>query len=130
MTPVARAAMSSLRTWVVDGTAPPTAPRIEGAGVAIVRDADGNALGGVRTPAVDAPISTLTGEGNPSSVFCILFGQETPFTPERLRALYADNAAYVAAVTAAADEAVRAGFILEPERDQIVADAEASGIPG
>ncbi len=98
--------------------------------MAVVRDADGNALGGIRTPAIDAPVSTLTGEGNPSSIFCILFGQEVPFTAERLGALYADDAAYVAAVTAAADAAVRAGFILEPERDQIVADAEASGIPG
>ena len=130
MTPVVRGAMAALRSWVVDGTPAPAAPRIEVADGEIVRDGDGNALGGVRTPAVDAPISTLTGEGNPSSVFCILFGQETPFTPERLRALYADNAAYVAAVTASADEAVRAGFLLGPERDQIVADAEASGVPG
>jgi hypothetical protein len=129
MTPVVRAAMASLEAWVVDGTPAPTAPRIEGAGVAIVRDENGNALGGIRTPAVDAPISTLTGEGNPSSVFCILFGQETPFDQAKLVALYGDNATYVAQVTASADEALRKGFLLEAERDEIVAEAKASGVP-
>ena len=97
--------------------------------MAVVRDADGNALGGIRTPAIDAPVSTLTGEGNPSSIFCILFGQEVPFTAEQLGALYADDAAYVAAVTAAADggpRRVRPRVRPRPDRR----DAEASGIPG
>ncbi|MCU0309746.1 MAG: hypothetical protein MUE36_02230 [Acidimicrobiales bacterium] len=129
MTPVVRGAMAALRGWVVDGTPAATAPRIEVAEGAIVRDADGNALGGVRTPAVDAPVSTLTGEGNPSSIFCILFGQEMPFSAERLAALYPDDAAYVARVTASADAAVAAGFMLPEERDAIVTEAEADGVP-
>ena len=40
----------------------------------------GNVLGGVRSPHVDAPISTLTGS-NDGPGFCRLFGSTTPFTP-------------------------------------------------
>ena len=56
----------------------------------IARDEHGNALGGVRTPSVDVPISTLSGEMDKSrSIICSLFGSVTPFdaaTLEQLRA--------------------------------------------
>jgi hypothetical protein len=129
MTPVVRAAMAALEAWVVEGTPAPTAPRVEGSGVEVVRDENGNAVGGIRTPAVDAPVSSLTGAGNPSSVFCTLFGQEAPFDQAKLVALYGDNATYVAKVTASADDAVKKGFLLQAERDEIVAEAKASGVP-
>ena len=93
-----------------------------------MRDELGNAVGGIRTPAVDVPVSALSGDGSPSSVFCSLFGQSTPFSDERLRSLYGDHATYVERVTASAEDAVAAGFLLEPERDEIVAEAEASDV--
>jgi Alpha/beta hydrolase domain len=52
---VLRAAIAELRAWVVDGDPPPQAPPLEVEGQAIARDGRGIALGGIRTPAVDAP---------------------------------------------------------------------------
>ena len=126
---VLRAAMAALHTWVADGEAPASAPLLEIAGEDIARDEDGNARGGIRTPAVDAPVATLTGVGNPSSVFCGLFGQTTPLPPDRLQALHGDHVTYVAKVRRSADAAVEAGYLLEPERDALVDDAEVQVIP-
>jgi hypothetical protein len=125
---VLRAAMDGFRTWVVDGIRPPSAPPIEIVDDQIVRDELGNAVGGVRTPAVDVPISALSGDGSPSSVFCSLFGQSRPFDAQQLLQLYGDHETYVERVTASADAAVDAGFLLPPERDSIVRTAEESDV--
>jgi hypothetical protein len=126
---VARAALARLRAWVQEGTSPPAAPRIEAdESGGLVRDADGNVIGGIRTPDVDAPVTTLTGTGNPSSIFCSLFGQEIPFTPERLSALHPTHEAYVDQVTESAGAAAEVGFLLADDRDAIVAAATASDV--
>jgi hypothetical protein len=97
---------------------------------AIVRDGLGIALGGVRTPAVDVPIATLSGDPPPdSSILCSLFGSSTPLSPAVLRARYASRAAYVDAVRASADAAVDAGFLLPADVAEIVAEAEAAPFP-
>ena len=88
---VVRAALRALDTWVRTGEAPPTAPRLEvttaSGSPVIVRDADGNALGGVRLPQVDVPVATLSGEKGPTGgVICMLLGTTVPFTRERLAA--------------------------------------------
>jgi hypothetical protein len=128
---VLRAAVAALRTWVVDGEAPPEAPPLEVEGAAIVRDEHGIAVGGIRTPAVDAPISVLTGEAQPNqSVLCLLFGGVTPLDAATLVDLYPTHQDYVDAVTESADAAVHAGFLLRPEADEIVATAEESSVPG
>ncbi|HEY3143383.1 MAG TPA: alpha/beta hydrolase domain-containing protein [Acidimicrobiales bacterium] len=128
---VLRRAVGALRDWVVDGTLPPAAPPIEIAGgTAIARDARGNALGGIRTPPTDAPVAVLTGEavaGN--SVFCSLFGQTTPFDAATLTSLYPSHDAYVDAVRAAGQDAVDAGFLLQPDADSYVSAAEAAAVP-
>jgi hypothetical protein len=126
---VLRAGFVALVDWVVDGTTPPSGEIIEVEGDAIVRDADGIALGGIRTPAVDAPISTFTGDTQAESVFCSLFGQTIAFTPERIAELYPTHEDYVDAVTESADAALDAGFLLEADRDAIVAEAEDAPIP-
>ncbi len=126
---VARAALARLRAWVVHGRRPPLARPLETTPDGeIARDADGNALGGVRTPAVDAPISSLTGEGGDAGIFCALFGQERPFTPARLAELYPTHRAYTDAVTESADTAMDGGFLLKADRDAIVAKAERSNV--
>ena len=60
------------------------------------RDANGNVLGGVRSPQVDAPIATLGGVGNsgtgPVGKFCVLFGTTVPFNASRIHALYPNHA--------------------------------------
>jgi hypothetical protein len=126
---VLRAALDGLTAWIEDGTPPPSAPPIETSAEDVVTADDGNAVGGIRTPAVDAPVSALSGKGNPASVFCSLFGQRRDYTPEELAARYPDNEAYVEAVTSSADAAVDAGFLLGPERDALVEAAETAPVP-
>ncbi len=128
---VLKAAVAALNKWVKDGIAPPTAPRLEisaGPPATILRDADGNGLGGIRTPQLEAPIATYT-EQQSGSLLCALFGTTTPFTPARLQELYPQHADYVAAFDAAADAAVAAGFILAPDAALMKTSAAAADIP-
>ena len=121
---VVRAALGALRDWVVDGTAPPESPRLEVAGEAIARDEQGIALGGIRTPGVDAPLSVLTGEAPPGrSPLCMLFGDTVPFDAATLAALYPTQDAYVDAVTESAEAAVAAGFLRRDDADEMIATA-------
>ena len=45
-----------------------------------VLDANG-VRGGIRTPAVDAPVAALSGLGQSGTTFCFLFGTTTPSRP-------------------------------------------------
>ncbi len=140
------AAIRSLNTWIVDGTAPPMADRLEVAGdpPAFVKDKLGNTKGGIRTPYVDTPIAILEGEGQPQPDFsapgetceinldtvnfCFLSGTTKLFDAATLRSLYADNAAYINALKAATDEAVTKGFLVPEDAALIKANAERSDI--
>jgi hypothetical protein len=129
---IERKAIASLNTWARGGTPPVTSPSftISADGTAIARDARGNAVGAIRTPAVDVPISTLTGVANPrASVICSLFGQTTPFTAATLAQLYPTHAGYVAKVTADARSAQAKGFLLPADVALIIDQARAAKIP-
>jgi hypothetical protein len=93
-----------------------------------VRDAHGNALGGVRTPPLDVPISTLSGEGQSGGAFCSLFGTTIPFDAGTLASLYPTHKAYVAAVSKATRAAVRRGYLLGPDAKAVKAAAAASDV--
>jgi hypothetical protein len=131
-----RAALHHLVTWTATGEAPPKSPRVElvtetgkTRRIVIERDEHGNAVGGIRTPLVDVPVSTLSGEPAPgAAAFCGLFGSTTPFDGVTLARLYPTHDAYVSAFTASAEEAVDAGFILRPEADEMIAEAQQSAI--
>lgn len=128
---IMRAAVAALAKWVETGSPPPSAPRfaITG-GSAIARDRYGNAVGAIRTPAVDVPISTLSGDFKSSeSVICSLFGSVSPFTTTQLKALYPTHAEYVAKVREDAAKAVRKGWLLPPDAATIVEEAQASHVP-
>ena len=113
-----QAALSHLITWVQDGTSPPASPLIEiddssGAPV-VVRDEDGIALGGIRTPPVDAPLRVLSGDpSGEEGGFCFLFGQTIDLDGVADR--YADVDAYIAAFDASAAAAVESGWLLEAD---------------
>ena len=129
---VLKAAVHHLRGWARDGTPPPPAPRLRvvpGDPDRILRDGFGNALGGIRTAPVDVPVATLSGEGNSGGVFCRLFGVTEPFEPAILAALYGGEAAYRAAVDQAVVDAVRAGFLLEPDAQQMRDEAARVSFP-
>ena len=125
---VAKAALRALTTWVATGQAPPTAPRIDvapGAAPEIRRDADGIALGGIRTPPVAVPVVVLSGEPGPDpAVICLLDGSTKPLPAARLAQRYPSRAAYVRSYDAAADATIKAGFVLPEDRSALLAYSE------
>jgi len=127
---VLKAGIRALENWVRDGVAPPSSPRLELAGSppSLLRNDLGNAIGGIRTPYVDAPIAQLLGESPGGSAFCFLFGKTIPFDQATLDDLYPDHDTYVAAVTESTQSAVDAGFLLAPDAELILTSAEQSDI--
>lgn len=131
---VAKAALRALTTWLDTGVPPASAPRLEiddPESPQIRRDADGIALGGIRTPPVDVPVATLSGVAGPNpSTICLLLGSTTAFSEARLAALYESGADYADRYDAAFDATVAAGFALAEDRELMLEFADASGIPG
>ena len=118
------AAYVALTRWVKDGVPAPSAPRIattSGSRPTIVRDSYGIARGGIRTPDVDVPVATLSGEGNSSD--CVADGSTVAFTPDEIAALYPSSADYVGKVTADALAAVDKGFLLVHDAKAIIEKA-------
>ena len=126
------AALHRLDRWVRRGRASgASAPRLEvtpGNPPTLERDALGNALGGIRTPQVDAPIAALSGLGQSGGGFCGIFGTTSPLDALTLATLYRGHSAYVSAVATAARGAVRAGFLLWPDARVIRDSAAASDV--
>ena len=136
---VFHAAYAALDRWVSDGVAPALPAPIETNGQTagfwnIVRDANGIALGGIRLPAVQAPVARNDGMNfpsptstNPLDAFCILYGTHVPFSGATLDALYPNHGAYVSQFTQAANDAVKQGVLLRPEAQTLFGDAAHSG---
>jgi hypothetical protein len=112
------AALNALVSWVEDGVQPASAPPIETSDDAIIRDTNGNALGGVRLPHIEVPVAVLTGEGPIQTS-----GQTIPFDAATLEALYPSSADYIEAVEASALVAVDEGFLLPIDAEIIIAEA-------
>jgi hypothetical protein len=117
-------------------------------------DADGNELGGVPTVQRDAPLGTYLGwnitagpgdpgyDGRPfhAGQVCNYVGGMVPFFKTKagrlaagdprpsLEERYGTHAGYVAAVTAAANNAFAQGYLLAADRDALIAQAEASDV--
>jgi hypothetical protein len=132
---VLRAAIRDLNLWVANGSAPPHAARlsvVDKAGTrSFVTDSVGNVEGGVRTPAVDAPVDVLSGLPSPdSNIICLLSGSTVPIPAATLAARYPSRAAYLADYTKATDAAIRAGFVLPADRAALLAQAQPDRIPG
>ncbi len=136
---VVSAAYAALNRWVTTGVAPAMAPRlgVKDDGITFEVDANGNALGGVRTPFVDVPVATLSAYGQPGSMetissnsesFCFLFGTTTLFDSAKLKSLYPTHASYVNAVNASADNAVAQGFMLKVDAELVKIAAQLSTI--
>ena len=114
---VLNAAFAALLRWVRTGKAPRTVPRLDvsaGPPVAINKDANGNALGGIRTPQVDVPVATFTGQ-QAGAIICQLFGSTTPFDAAKLASLYPTHKAFTSAYSKALKRAVKAGWVVKPD---------------
>lgn len=131
---VAKAALRALTTWLTTGKAPVIAPRIDvipGTTPTIRRNADGIALGGIRTPPVDVPVAALSGAPGPvSSTICLLLGSTKPFTAARIAQLYPSRAVYLQRYTADTDATIKAGFALPQDRAALLAFADPSVVAG
>jgi hypothetical protein len=109
-------------------------------------DADGNELGGVPTVQRDAPLGTylgwnITASGFHAGQVCNYVGGMVPFAKTKAQRLAAgdprrsleerynnSHAGYVAAVTAAANNAYNKGYLLAVDRDALIAQAVASDV--
>lgn len=129
---VVRAALRWLDRWASDptGVIPPSAPPLDvvddGAESTARYAVDdvGNVTGGVRTPCVEAPAERLTGLAAPgANRACLLFGQTLPVPADVLRQRYASGADYRQRYEQATDHAIAAGFVLEDDRAEVLADA-------
>jgi hypothetical protein len=149
--PVFRAALTNLQRWL-RGTEPPPSVYItlqEGPagdllGVPFkeaVRDADGNALGGVRLPHLPtglkngkmsgAPLGTYKGldlDFKDTNRFFLISGTFVPFSQDRLRALYPNHDAYVSAVSLAVKDLEAKRYILQEDADAYIEAAARSAI--
>ena len=130
---VAHSTLRHLQQW--ERTAPPpnhvlhVADVPEEGFVELQRDATGNALGGVRLPAVEVPVATYSGT-NTGSDFCYLFGAVTRFDDRTLARLYPSHAFYVRKVEAAIQRALAEGFLLSEDAEILrgqAANARAIG---
>jgi hypothetical protein len=152
--PVIRAALNHLRNWTLGlGTPPPSialgnpfqvashtdfTPVFSG--VEHIRDvpreaSSNNALGGIRLPSIVAPIGQHNGlettVGMPYSATTLgqmISGTFEVFSQQELSARYATHAAYVQAVTSAANAAHASGWILASDRDAYIATALACAV--
>jgi hypothetical protein len=111
-------------------------------------DADGNEIGGVPVVLRDAPLGTYLGWNITAGgtrpfhqgQICDYVGGMVPFARTKAERLvsgdprlsleerYKDHAGYVAAVKAAAANAVAQGFLLQADADQLALDADASQV--
>ena len=129
---VVEAALADLDRWVSNGVAPPHSPKLELASggtpdttPSLARDAQGNALGGIRTPWLEVPTMQLGGGGNSGSFTASLVGTGQPFDKATLARLYPGGKAdYVARFTKALDTAIAEGFLLAADRQEILDIAE------
>lgn len=115
----------NLKLWS-SGTTPPYAERYLYEGTSIVRDAYGNAIGGLRSPYVDVPISTYK---MPTGGVCPFIGSRVPFSPELLAELYKNHGDYVSQVSQGVQELLLEGFLLPMDASKIKVEAGQAAVP-
>jgi hypothetical protein len=139
-----RAAVHQVNAWITTGHAPPQSPRLEmnpSNPHAFLHDANGNALGGIRSPQVAAPVAKLSGVGQPGAApvpahagantnavsgqaLCGIFGTTIPFSPAKLAALYPTHADFVKRWEAATAAEMKQGYLMPA--DALILDSAAA----
>ena len=150
---VSNAMWLNMRRQVVNGVAPPHAPRIRtDSNHQIVRNSFGNAEGGVRMPELDAPTNSYfsplnTGKpacgapGAPpapacappvlapyTNLICFLSGSYKPLPRRDIHTLYSKHADYVHEIWRSAHALHQAGFLEQFEVQKHVDAAKASSV--
>lgn len=132
---------------LLDWVGPNPTPIAPATPVPLARDANGNATGGVRVPAVEAPLATyvstipgtlggnvadpslpgpLVGIGN---LACRLSGSVLRFDADQLEALYGDHGGYVSRVSDAVNALRARGLLLPADANGIRTEAAQSPVP-
>jgi hypothetical protein len=131
---VVEAGFTAFDKWVDHGTPPPSPPPFKLSSTSpatLALDAHGNVIGGVRTPAVNVPVSTLSGAPPAGATrICGLFGQTLAFTPAQLASLYGTQSSYLAAYTKSLDKDIAEGYILSADKASLLAQAQQVQFPG
>jgi hypothetical protein len=126
------AAWANLDRWLEDKVAPPAAPPIMQTDRMASLDEHGNALGGVRSTALEVPTGTWHGNAATSimdSLICYLAGYEVPFDQVKLMSLYPTHDDYVRRVEASANQLVEQRFLLEADAEKLIDEAKNSAVP-
>ena len=119
------AVLALLTNWVEHGIEPPRSRHImtRDAGDEVVRDALGNARGGIRGPHVDVPLSQLvaaTPMGRPSWYH----GHEIPLSSARCRELYGSPDEYRRQLSRALSGLVEQRFLLSEDAEELRREGE------
>lgn len=115
----------NLKRWDA-GITPPYADRYMYNGTVIVRDTYGNAVGGLRSPYVDVPISTYK---MPTGGVCPFIGSRIPFAPELLAQLYKNHGDYVNQVSKGVQVLLGNDFLLPMDASRIKVEAAQAAVP-
>jgi alpha/beta hydrolase family protein len=152
---VARAVFAAVDRWIADGTAPPrmserfryddpagrAARGIMPESLPLARDADGNVIGGIRTPWVEVPLGGHFPHSTPVPGRCApaphapyadpamladLWAHLAPFPVAELTRRYGDLDGYLARLEAAALTAVNDGWLLAEDLPEYLDGARAA----
>jgi hypothetical protein len=121
---ISGAAIVALDRWIKTGKAAPRFAQLKviGKGEEAVTpfDPQGNSVGGLRSPWVDAPIARYDWRGECTGGS----GRTYPLTSEQLKALYGDPATYRRKFAAAVADAQRRGVLLPQDAQAALREAE------
>lgn len=127
------AALVNLYRWAERGVPAPRADRIvvsDPTSVSATTSLDryGNALGGLRTPAVEAPTATYYGTTPGTGTCTALWGHKQSLASYQLTSLYPTRKAYVAKVKASVDSLVTGRWLTPADGFTIVKAARRAAI--
>jgi hypothetical protein len=111
---VFHAVLANMELWVDEGIPMPRAPRVERDIDALVRDQDGNAVGGLRTPWLDVPDGRYSGRCSCSPVM----GGFEPFSGTEMSRRYGSR--YQQMVRRRADQLVSERWLLPEDVEAVV----------
>jgi hypothetical protein len=124
---VLNAALESTRQWIKTGkAAAPTITIKRDAAGKVLRDANGNAQGGIRLAQFTAPTAFLSPNGE--KVGCVLSGHHRDFTKDELKKRYGSHEAYVSQVRSAMKHVVEKGYVLPRDAEAAIRAAEDSDV--
>ena len=127
-------ALDNLVRWVSHRIPAPRAQRIElePDRKTVVRDANGNALGGLRTVFVDVATATIVptslAPGGVVANPCAYAGYQLDFSQTKLNQLYRTHAGYVASVVTDANKLVGEHWLLPASASKLIAEAKGSSV--